>query len=69
MAVPTRGETFQKMLHHLREAQSCFAIMAHLHNTEDNSMDRHLASGWLTAHELMNKWISKITMMGQGRLH
>ena len=69
MAVPTRGEVFQKLIHHLREAQSCAATMAHLHNTEGNAFDAQMARGWLVVEDLFNKWINKVTIMGQGRLN
>lgn len=61
MNVPTRGETYAKMIHHLREAQSCAATMAHLHNTEGNDMDKLLARGWLGISELMAKVIHNVT--------
>lgn len=68
MPTPTRGEVFDKLLHHMREAQSCMAIMAHLHNTEGNPVDASLARGWLLMEELCRKMIAKLTLLAQGRL-
>ena len=57
-----------QLLEHLIKAQECSAMMAHLHNTEDNHMDRLLAKGWLGIAELLRAMQHKITLMAQGRL-
>lgn len=69
MSVPSRGEVFSKLIEHMREAQSCSAMMAHLHNTEGNDADKQLARGWLIIEDLIKKMIHKLTLLGQGRLN
>lgn len=64
----TRHETYAKILHHLGEIQSLCAVMAHLHNTEDNSVDHLLAKGWLGMSELFRKIQFQITALAQRRL-
>lgn len=69
MSVPTRGETYVKLMHHMREAQDCSAMLAHLHNTESNDHDKVLARGWLAVEELLKGMIHKLTQLAQGRLN
>ena len=55
MSVPSRGEVFSKLLHHLGEAESAAATMSHLHNTEDSAKDKRLARAWLAVSELFRR--------------
>lgn len=48
----TRGETFSKILDLIDQLRDQCAVMSHLHNTEDNDMDKLLAKGWLGVAEL-----------------
>lgn len=57
----TRGECYAKMIHHLREAQECAAMLGHLHNTEDSQTDRLFAKGWLGVSELIARMIHQVT--------
>lgn len=66
--VATRGETYTKLLHHIREAQDMAAVMAHLHNTEGNDMDKLLAKGWLGISELMGRIATRVTEMAMKRM-
>lgn len=66
--VPTRGETYTKLMHHLAEVQELCAVMSHLHNTEDNEMDKLLAKGWLGASELFKRLQWQIRELGKGKL-
>lgn len=69
MSVPSRGEVFSRLIHHLREAQSQLAVMAHLHRTEDALKDKKLAAGWLMMEEMFRQIIHRVTLLGQGKLH
>jgi hypothetical protein len=69
MSVPSRGEVFSRLIHHLREAQSQSAIMAHLHRTEDSLKDRKMTAGWLMIEDMLKQQIHKITLMAQGKLY
>jgi hypothetical protein len=68
MTVPTRGETYSLLLHHIRMAEEQSAMMAHLHNTEGNSKDQLLAKGWLTVSEAFRVMAIKVTSLAKGRL-
>lgn len=64
----TRSETFAKLLDLLRQAQDQANVMAHLHNTEGNDMDKLLAKGWLGIGELINRMCAQITKMAMKKL-
>jgi len=68
MGVPTRGETYTKLLYHVHMAEEQAAMMAHLHNTEDSHKDKALARGWLSVSELFRQLAIKVTNMAKGRL-
>ena len=66
--VVTRGEVYSKLLDHIREAQDLAAVMAHLHNTEDNEMDKLLAKGWLGVSEMFRMTAVQVTEMAMNKL-
>ncbi len=66
--IPTRGEAYSRLMHHLRECQEQAAILAHLHNTESNDMDKLLAKGWLGITEMMKMIQDKVTKMAMRRM-
>lgn len=66
--IPTRGGTYAKLCDHLREAQDCAAMMAHLHNTEGNDTDKLLARGWLGVEELLKRLVHQVTKLAVNKL-
>jgi hypothetical protein len=66
MSVPTTGETYSKLMHHLRMAQEDAAMMAHLTNAQD---DRELAKQWLVVSENFRKMQHSLTLLATGRMH
>lgn len=64
----TRGETFAKLLDHLREAEECCYVISHLHNTEDANNDRLLATGWRGVGQMLELVRSRVTKMAAGKL-
>lgn len=66
----TQGEVYSKLLHHLREAQSLMATMAHLIQMQDssNQMEGLLAKGWLGMSEMMGVVIDRVTKLATKRL-
>jgi hypothetical protein len=60
--LPTKGLTYSKMLEHLREAQDCAAMMAHLYRAND---DKLVAQGWLGVEELLKRLCHQITEMAK----
>ena len=64
MSVPTRGETFSKLLEHLRLAQEDAAMMAHLENADRSGGGGPayvLAKGWLNVSEQLKKMQHLVT--------
>lgn len=66
--VATRGETYSKLLWHIRESQELAAVMAHLHNTEHNEMDKLLAKGWLGISELFDRLAAQVTNLAMSKM-
>lgn len=69
MTIPTRGETYAKLIEHIHMAEENAAMMAHLHNTEGNAKDQLLAKGWLTVSEAFRLMAIKVTHLAQGRFN
>ena len=65
--IPTRGDAFSKLIHHLNEAADQAAVMSHLHNTEDSEMDKLNARGWLGVHELLLRTKTQITKLAMNK--
>ena len=65
--IPTRGEAYAKLMHHLNEAADQAAVLSHLHNTEDSSMDKLLAKGWLGIHQLLLKVRDQIVKLAANK--
>lgn len=68
MNVPTQGETFAKLLDHLRSAQDDAAMLAHLTRAQDTSKDRAIADGWISVEELLKRIVHQVTKIAQGHL-
>lgn len=67
--VPTQGETFAKLLHHIDEAMNCLATLAHLTRAmSDSRKDAAIADGWLACVELFKRIRYKVGEIAQGRL-
>lgn len=64
----TRSEVYLKLLDHVREAQDCAALMSHLHNQEDSSVDKVLAKGWLGMSEMFKLAAFQITELAKNKL-
>lgn len=62
----TRGEAFAKLLDLQDQIIDQCAVMAHLHNTEGNDMDKLLAKGWLGMVELMQRMRWQLTELAKG---
>lgn len=59
--IPTKGLTYAKLLEHLREAQGCAAMLAHLAQAVDD--DPLTAKGWLGVEELLRRMAHQITRL------
>jgi len=58
--VPTKGESYSKLMEHLRKAQEEAAMLSHLSNAND---DRKMAIGWLAVSEMFKKVQHQVTTM------
>jgi hypothetical protein len=66
--VVTKGDTYGKLMYHLREAEDCAYVLSHLHKTEQTAKDDILAMGWRTVGENL-KMIGKfITNLAKKRM-
>ena len=61
VSVPTMGEQFAKFLHHMGEAQSCAAMLAHLYR--DDTKGRKMAIGWLAVEQQLKLTVSAVTAL------
>lgn len=68
MTIPTHGETYAKLIEHLRLAQEDAAMLAHLRRAEGDDKGRKLALGWLTVSEALKLMQSKVIELAKGRL-
>ena len=64
MAIPTVGEEFAKLIEHLRKAQECAAMIAHL--TRDN--DNLRAQGWLAVSQMLGNTVLGVTKLATKRM-
>lgn len=69
MSIPTRGESYARLMEHLRLAQEEAAMLAHLHNAEQNDKDKLIARAWLHVSELFKGVQHKVTELAMGRLN
>jgi hypothetical protein len=65
MSIPTVGETYSRLMEHLRKSQEEAAMMAHL--VRDG--DRELSRMWLRVSENFKKLQHSITNLAKGRLN
>lgn len=63
MSIPTKGETYAKLMEHLRYAQEDSAMLAHLNGAEGDSGGRLLASGWLHIFEGLKRMQEQVTVL------
>lgn len=59
MSLPSRGETFSKLLEYLRKAQEEAATLAHLE--ADN--DKFKSQGWLAVSEMLGNTVRGVTRL------
>lgn len=65
---PTRGLVYSQMIEKMNELIELASMMAHLHNTEGNDVDKVLAKGWLGIGEVFAKVKHQITQLAMNRL-
>jgi hypothetical protein len=65
---PSRGDTFAKIIDLIDQIIDQCAVMAHLHNTEGNDMDKLLAKGWLAMTELFRRMRYQIIQLATNKL-
>lgn len=65
MSIPTVGETYARLMEHLRKSQEESAMMAHLVHDDD----RELSKMWLRVSDNFKKLQYSITELAKGRLN
>jgi hypothetical protein len=65
MSVPTKGETYYKLMEHLRLAQEDAAMLMHLNNAEGDGPGMVLARGWWHVTEQIKKMQGHITALAK----
>lgn len=66
--IPTRGDAYAKLSYHIDEAQDQAAVLAHLHNTEDDAHSRAQARGWLVISEQLKRFKAVVIEIAKGSL-
>jgi hypothetical protein len=66
MSIPTQGETYAKIIEHLRKLQEESAMMAHLIAAQD---DRELSNQWLAVSENFKKMQHSLTLLATKGMH
>lgn len=67
--VPTQGEAFAKLLHHIDEAMDQMALISHITRAQANTgKDRAIADGWIAMVEMFKRIRHSITVLAQGKL-
>ena len=64
MSLPSRGETFAKLIEFLRKAQEEAATLAHLTRDED----KFQAQGWLAVSEMLKNTQIGVTKLATKRI-
>lgn len=67
MSLPTQGETYSKIMEHIRLAQEDAAMMAHLIHAETDN--RELAIKWLAVSEGLKKMQHTLTQLAMRRMN
>lgn len=65
VTVPSQGDEFSKLIHHIGEAQNCSAKLMHLAQAND---DKNLAMGWFAIQELFKRLGSRVTDLAMRKM-
>jgi len=61
MTVPTKGETYSKLIEHLRLAQEDAAMLMHLNSAEGDGPGLAIGRGWWHVSENLKKMQGYVT--------
>ncbi len=64
MGVPSTGELFTKLIHHIREAQNCALMISHIEKANDEDVK---AKGWSAVGAMLGGVTEKITSLAARR--
>jgi hypothetical protein len=65
MSIPTKGETYYRLMEHLRLAQEDAAMLMHLENAEGGGPGTVLSRGWWNVTENLKKMQGLITSLAK----
>lgn len=68
MSVPTSGEEFSKLLHHLDEARNSASMLMHLYKAQGSPKDLALSQGWFMIAENFKLQRQYIVEMAKGKM-
>ncbi len=69
MSIPTKSETYARLMEHLRLAQENSATLAHLANAEGDGPGMVIGKGWLNVSEGLKRMLHIVTQLAMGKLH
>lgn len=59
--IPTQGDCFRKLIHHLQEAQNQTAMLSNLHQANDSPHQQQMARGWLVITDMLKQMEVRVT--------
>lgn len=65
--MPTQGQAYAKLIHHLREAQDTAALLAHLTRAQGSTKDHVMATGWLMVEDMLKRMCHNVTNLAIGK--
>ena len=72
MTIPSRGEVYARLIHHLGEAQSCAATISHLHSLQMDGLNSVVEAGhakaWMIISEQLKRFSAQVTDIAKGGL-
>lgn len=63
--IPTQGECFAKLIHHIREAQEQALMLGHLAKANDDHLN---SKGWLGVGEMLGNVVIQVTRFATGKM-
>lgn len=68
MSIPTKSETYAKLMEYLRKAQEESAMLQHLYSAEGDGPGLALGKGWFHVSEHLKKMLYTVTELMKGTL-
>lgn len=69
MSLPTKDDTYMRLIEHLRLGQEAAAMLMHLNNEDGTAPGQVLARGWFHVSEGLKKMQYSVTQLATGKLY